>query len=114
MDEYPRYYDYDGDPISFEVWVELFEARTENLVRWRVAETDIGDIKVSTVWLGLDHNFMFEGPPLIFESVVFGGALDDEMRRYSTVEEAEKGHWDLVEKVKLALQVEEVLKGVSE
>jgi hypothetical protein len=52
---------------------------------------------VSTVYLGLDHSFM-GGPPMIFESMVFGpGASNDwDMRRYSTEEQAIKGHWEMV------------------
>jgi hypothetical protein len=36
------------------------------------------------------------GPPLIFETMVFGGSKDGEMDRYSTKEEAEKGHEAMV------------------
>lgn len=57
----------------------------------RIGSTRIGDIWISTVWLGLNHNF-FDGPPLIFETMIFGGNLDQEMWRYSTVEEARAGH----------------------
>jgi hypothetical protein len=54
-------------------------------------------VEISTVFLGLDHNFG-QGPPLLFESMVFGGEDDGEMVRYSTWEEAETGHKLLVEK----------------
>jgi hypothetical protein len=47
---------------------------------------------VSTVFLGLDHNFGREGAPLLFETMVFGGAQDGQQERYSTWEEAEAGH----------------------
>lgn len=111
----PRYYDYDGNPITLDEWCQLFEARATDpdLVRWRVAETVITDeIRVSTVWLGLDHNLarvIYEdSEPHIFETMVFGGPMDGECRRYSSAEEAEKGHYEVVEEVKLALQVEEV------
>lgn len=57
----------------------------------RVAATEIGDIHVSTVFLGLDHSFG-EGPPMIFETMIFGGDHDEDQWRYSTWEEAEKGH----------------------
>ena len=59
---------------------------------------------VSTVFLGLDHNFGGDGPPLLFETMVFGGLFDDEQKRYATYEEAEKGHLLMVE---LARQAEE-------
>lgn len=53
---------------------------------------------VSTVFLGLDHQYG-DGPPLLFETMVFGGPLDHEMNRYSTWNEAEKGHQEMVERV---------------
>jgi len=67
--------------------------------RRRVARTEIGDVLVSTVFLGIDHRWG-DGPPLIFETMVFGGELDQEMDRYSTWEEAIKGHETMVKRVK--------------
>ena len=54
---------------------------------------------VSTVFLGLDHNFG-SGKPLLFETMVFKGKDmgDLDMERYSTWEEAEAGHKKMVEK----------------
>lgn len=49
-------------------------------------------VSVSTVFLGLDHNFTDSGTPLLFETMAFGGQHDQEMRRYHTWEEAETGH----------------------
>lgn len=64
-------------------------------------------VRVSTVFLGLDHRFSSDGPPLIFETMVFGGELDQEQERYSTWDEAERGHAAILEKVKAAPVVEE-------
>lgn len=36
-----------------------------------VALTEYDKVVVSTVFLGLDHNMMGRGPPLIFETMVF-------------------------------------------
>lgn len=59
----------------------------------RVALTQVtGNIRVSTVFLGLDHNFSPLGPPLLFETMIFGGPHDQYQDRYSTWEEAEQGH----------------------
>ena len=55
---------------------------------------------VSTVWLGLDCQFG-EGKPLIFETMVFpekGNFLDIDCARYSTEEEALKGHEEMIKK----------------
>ena len=64
----------------------------------RVAKDRIGDVEVSTVFLGLDHSFG-SGPPLLFETMVFGGPLDEEMDRYTTWDEAEAGHKAMVKRV---------------
>lgn len=63
--------------------------------------TEMGDIRVSTVFLGLDHNWG-NGPPLIFETMVFGGLLDEEQDRYSTWDEAKIGHEAMCERVRHA------------
>ncbi|WP_166903861.1 hypothetical protein [Mycobacterium sp. DL440] len=34
------------------------------------------EVVVSTVWLGLNHSFTDDGPPIIFETMVFGGVHD--------------------------------------
>ena len=60
-----------------------------------------GGIIVSTIFLGLDHSFG-NGPPLLFETRVFGGSMDGDMRRYITRKEAERGHLDMVGMVRAA------------
>jgi hypothetical protein len=72
----------------------------ENLFEWarwfekanRVVEkTEIGDVKISTVFLGLDHQYG-EGQPLLFETMIFGGKHDQYQERYSTWDDAVNGH----------------------
>lgn len=46
---------------------------------------------VSTVFLGIDHNFG-DGAPLLFETMIFGGKHNEYQRRYATWTEAEAGH----------------------
>ena len=73
----------------------------------RVAFTDLGTYSVSTVFLCLDHA-MFGGPPMLFETMVFGDGIteaDDSivengMRRYSTWDEAEAGHNEMVAEIR--------------
>lgn len=49
---------------------------------------------VSTVFLGLDHNYSDEGPPILFETMIFCGdkTLHEYQERYATWKEAEVGH----------------------
>jgi len=58
-----------------------------------VAQTDVdnGEISVSTVFLGLDHSFGY-GPPVLFETMIFGGPEDGYQERYTTWDEAVEGH----------------------
>ena len=57
----------------------------------KVQLSQFGEVKVSTVFLGLDHSFGV-GEPLLFETMIFGGEHDSYQKRYSTWDEAVKGH----------------------
>lgn len=65
----------------------------------RVAYNETGDTSVSTVFLGTDHSFGEEGPPIVFETMVFGGPMDQHTVRYSTWDEAQRGHVETCKKV---------------
>ncbi len=75
-----------------------------DLMRWAlwmkvgdrlVAHTHLGDVLVSTVFLGLDHQWA-SGPPLLYETMIFGGPHHRYQERYATREQAEKGHAEAV------------------
>lgn len=54
---------------------------------------------VSTVWLGLDHSFLPNQLPLIFETMVFFRSdCGLEMNRYTTKRQALAGHKEMVKK----------------
>lgn len=92
-------YDKFGNLISQEEWVELFEEMDYRRVGG--TETMFG-YQVSTVWLGIDHNYD-GGLPLIFETMVFNSEGQDmEMERYSTLEEAAAGHLVMAKKWRCA------------
>lgn len=61
-----------------------------------VSRTARGGVSISTVFLGLDHNFYPSGRPVLFETMIFGGEDDQRTWRYHTWEEAEAGHKALV------------------
>ncbi len=65
----------------------------------RVAKTRVGQREVSTVFLGLDHRFGGDGPPLLFETMTFDldSGADDGCWRYATWREAELGHQEIVQ-----------------
>lgn len=85
-----RYWILVGEEIfsaSQEEWAEFFDKEERFL--W---QHDIGEHShVSTVFLGIDHQWG-SGPPLLFETLVTDGPLADEMHRYSTYEQARLGH----------------------
>lgn len=83
------------DVLKWAKWFEEFANR-------RVALDEIGDVRVSTVFLGMDHNFDDKGPPILWETLVGGGPLDEEMDRYTSKASALAGHAAMVERVKNA------------
>ena len=86
----PRYYRLIGKlPVlcrDIDEWADYMAS-----VDCRVAETLVGPLLVSTIFLVLDHNFG-RGEPLIFETMIFGDLEDSYQRRYCTWDEAEAGH----------------------
>jgi hypothetical protein len=82
------------EPDLFK-WAMWFEKAKRH-----IGDDKIGDVRVSTVFLGVDHNFDFHGAPVLFETMIFGGIYNQEMERYCTKDEALKGHAEWVEKVK--------------
>lgn len=114
----PRWYKLDGHQVvparSVLDWARWLEEAGEAR---RVGFTELRRFSVSTVFLGLDHNFSESGPPLLFETMVFENEptwdailqrhIHEEaeqwpMSRYSTWAEAEAGHKEhvaLIERV---------------
>lgn len=95
MDKRQLYYRLDENnipiPCSMEEWCGAHK---------RVGDDDITDkIRVSTIFLGLDHNWA-DGPVILFETMIFGGKHDEYQERYSTWDEAVEGHKKAIELVK--------------
>lgn len=86
----------DKVPVAVDLleWAKWFGEADRQVDRTVI---DIGE-EVSTVFLGLDHQWG-DGPALLFETMVFGGSFDGKQWRYSTWEEAEAGHKRMVERV---------------
>jgi hypothetical protein len=81
--------------------------RVDNLYVWarwraelgngnRVAEDHIGDVRVSTMFRGINHALFDDGPPLLFETIIFGGPHHMYQRRCATWTEAELCHSEAV------------------
>ena len=61
-------------------------------------EAEGARVRVSTVFLGLDHRWG-GGPPVLWETLVFGGVLDGEMDRYTSRAAALAGHQAMCQRV---------------
>jgi len=73
-------------------WARAFETGDRRVALDVIEQPDADPVTVSTVFIGVDHNWSPKGPPLVFESLVFGGPLEGHMYRYSTWEKAAAGH----------------------
>jgi len=117
--------DADGQPVEVEdirewgVWYQTAERR--------LARDVVGPYIVSTVFLGLDHQWG-GGPPVLWETMVFDervrpspdfadhfpelaasmphSMLDLEMNRYSSKADALRGHADMCDRVRMAWKLE--------
>ena len=90
----------DGQPVpepDIIRWSQWYQTTTDRqLCNDVIAE----GIRVSTVFLGLDHNWG-AGPPVLWEIMVFGGPMNEECDRCSgNREQAEAMHARMVERVR--------------
>jgi hypothetical protein len=92
-------------PVStddVDEWGQAFKTQDR-----RVAQTTVDQYSVSTVFLGIDHNWLESGPPVLFETMVFtkqDDPLDLWLVRYCTWDEAEAGHAAVVYKLQNRLE----------
>lgn len=75
--------------LAWARWFENSYQTKERIVR---QDKLPNGVFVSTVFLGLDHNFRAQGAPILWESMIFGGPYEQTQWRYHSREEAEKGH----------------------
>lgn len=84
----------DHEPIETDVcsWAQWFD----NIGDRRVAHDEVGDVRISTVFLGLNHNFasMLGGDerPHLFETMTFKGDNAIDQWRCATWDEAVEKH----------------------
>ena len=94
-----------GEPIpepDLRKWAEWCETADR-----RVAKDYIGSAEVSTVFLGLDHNFSDRGNPILWETMVFGGPMNGEMHRCGgSREQAEAMHHRVLAEAQAEMGVE--------
>ena len=97
------------EPIGFDdvlAWARAIELLPDS--QRVVGKTVVGGLEVSTVFLTVDHQWRLYAQPLLFETMVFGEGGGDLVERYSTWEQAERGHARCVES--LRVDVEKMLE----
>jgi len=85
-----RYYKLDGKipvPCGLMEWSAMIESG-----RQRLWQDEVGDQLVSTIFLGLDHNFSRTGPPVLFETMIFTDGEGEYQERTFTWELAREQH----------------------
>jgi hypothetical protein len=113
LDHYILDADHKLVPCDLMTWANWFETADRH-----VAEETVGPFWVSTVFLGLDHRFFGEGPPILFETMVFPvkatgdiDFLEEECQRYATWDDAEAGHKAIVKRLWLKVNETRLTEG---
>lgn len=79
---------------SVEEWGAWY---ARNMDARRVDRTELpSGVEVSTVFLALNHRHFGSGPPILYETMVFGGEHDQMQWRWVTREQAIAGHDQIV------------------
>ena len=97
MSTWREYFNRKGEPIDQDAWIREFSDMDSR----RVAQDELTHVRVSTVLLGRNHNWG-DGPPLIFETMVFplGDWGDLHCERYTTEAQAVTGHAAILARAK--------------
>lgn len=94
--------DRDDNPVpepDHRTWGEWIERSGD---KRRIGNDTVHGARVSTIFLGISHNYTSKGPPILWETMVFGGPYDQSQERYSNRADACFGHQRWLEKVKSA------------
>jgi hypothetical protein len=81
--------------IGLDEWARIFEHTAGRILAIDVIHD--GLVAVSTVWMGIDHRHSDDGPPLIYETMVFhehaqAPIIGEYQTRYSYRDDALRGH----------------------
>lgn len=89
---------------DYDKWAQWYEGSYQDVRTLASTKVEYGT--VSTFFLGMNMALAKDDPPMLFETRVEGGWLDDEWERYPTLAEAEAGHQAWVARVQAAEQNE--------
>jgi hypothetical protein len=117
MDYYILNDDHSVTSIPQEEYFELMQTDPEKYsITQHIRHTNYKGIRVSTIFMALDHSFN-EGPPVLFESMVFykdkkqtKEYYDQYQTRYTSYNDAIEGHRDICTKLNIP---EEYINGIK-
>lgn len=101
--------------IHWALWLETANRH--------IGDTMVGHTRISTIFIGLDHNHSPKGPPLLFETMIFPDQdakeildryLENYLERYSTYDQAVEGHQRAVERVVFVHKIEKMVTKVTD
>lgn len=101
----PRWYGLDNDGVPYPVnGYEEGACFFENGRNKFALKDEVMGHEVSTVFLSLDHNHFGVGEPILWETMVFGPHVTDEMcRRGGTFKDAQRMHNRMVKRLPLLI-----------
>lgn len=85
---------FDGGLVAWTIWMAEHDTV--------VANDTIGDVRVSTVFIGMDQTLGRKPKPIVFETMIFGGE-DHYQVRCATWDEAVAEHAVALARVRVAL-----------
>jgi len=91
--------DENNKPIASISIIEASEWMENNPERKAVKQDKIGDVFISTVFLGLNHAWNSD-IPVLWETMIFGGEHDQYQDRYTSYEDALEGHKKALDLIK--------------
>jgi len=86
-----------GRPIEVDLftWAKWFASAKRVVCQETIAQN-----RISTIFMGIDHGWLDDGPPILWETMTFGAKLDcDQERCAGSREQAEAMHEEMVQRV---------------
>jgi len=87
--------DKDNNPVRCNTMEEKIEYDKTYPTRKILGRTHIGEQRISTVFLGLEHGHGYD-KHVLWETMIFGGDNDQYQERYNSHDKAMRGHEEIV------------------
>lgn len=92
--------DENNNPVKAKDNKDFFDWHDKNMHKTIVMQQEFDGLRVSTVFLGLDHSFPRDDKrPLLWETMIFGGKHHQYQERYYSFNDALDGHFKALELV---------------